>query len=364
MRTELVDPRRDPQATKSIWMELTRVAPHSYFLSWAWMETWLGTLPDYCDVKLAVAVCDGKPAIACFFGFRSVGRHGFVKSSACFLNETGFGDPDSLVIEFNGVLCRPNTASTPSHLLSAIEPGWDEIHVGRVEPSEWEHISVSGARVVVTRKVPSPFVDLAGITSLPDYFGKLSPNARHQLRRAYRLYEEAYGPVCLEVASNRTQAMDIYKELVALHQARWSAVGKKGAFSSTYFDEFHKMLIEQRFKTGEIQLLRIKAGSETIGCLYNFCYKGKVYCYQSGIRHHIDNRLKTGMICHAEAIAFNARAANQEYDFLGGSGQYKRTLATHARELSDFVIQRDSAQFKVERVLKELKHRLQGIRTP
>ena len=363
MRTELVDPRRDPQATKSIWMELTRVAPHSYFLSWAWMETWLGTLPDYCDVKLAAAVCDGRPATACFLGFRNVGRHGFVKSNSCFLNETGFEDPDSLVIEFNGVLCRPDTVLTASHLLSAIEPGWDEIHVRRVEPSEWEHISVTGASVFVTRTVPSPFVDLEGIVALPDYLGKLGSNVRHQIRRAYRLYEDDYGRVCLEVASNRAQAMDIYKELVALHQARWSAVGRKGAFSSAYFDEFHKTLIEQRFQAGDIQLLRIKAGSETIGCLYNFCYKGKVYCYQSGIRHHVDNKLKTGMICHAEAVVFNARVGNQDYDFLGGSSQYKRALATHARKLSDFVVQRDSKKFKVERVLKEIKRRLRPLRS-
>ena len=363
MRTEFVDPRRDPEATKSIWVELSGVSPHSYFLSWSWVETWLETLPDYCDVKLAVVVCDGKPAIACFVGFRKITRHGFVTSRSCFVNETGFEDPDSLVVEFNGVLSRPDTFSTASHLLSAIEPSWDEIHIRRAERGVWEHVSVPGTRVFVTRTVPSPFVKLAGITAVPDYLGKLSSNTRQQIRRAYRLYEDAYGPVYLEYASNHTQAMDIYSELVALHQARWIGVGKPGAFASKYFSEFHTTLIERCFKTGEIQLLRIKAGSETIGCFYNFCYKGKVYCYQSGVRHHADNRFKAGMLCDTEAIVFNARAGNQDYDFLGGSSRYKRTLATQARELSDVVVQRDSKQFKVERVLKDMKRRLHPLRS-
>src|SRR5262249_11154311 len=134
-------------------------------------------------------------------------------------------------------------------------------------------------QVRIDREVAAPFVELARVRAAGDYTALLSANTRSQLRRARKLI----GRCELEVARSDAHAADIYDELVALHTASWRTRGQPGAFADPWFARFHRTLIARRLGSGEIELLRLRAGGRTVGCIYNLIANGRVLFYQSGL---------------------------------------------------------------------------------
>ncbi|HEY6178199.1 MAG TPA: GNAT family N-acetyltransferase, partial [Kofleriaceae bacterium] len=141
----------------------------------------------------------------------------------------------------------------------------------------------------------------------------------------------------------------------------WAERGQAGAFLP-FVHRFHQRLIEQRFASGEIQLVRIRAGDATIGCLYNFVWLGEVAFYQSGLAYETDSKLKPGLVCHALAIDHAARAGHRCYDFLGGDSRYKQSLATDARELVWLRLQKPRLRFALEDAARTLRDRVRARR--
>lgn len=190
-----------------------------------------------------------------------------------------------------------------------------------------------------------------------DYLSLLSANTRAQIHRSCRLYGHPESLGC-EVASDPQSAIDIYHELIGLHQDTWANRNKEGAFFSDFMRQFHRQLIQSRFEHDEIQLIRIKCKNNTIGCLYNFVYRNNVYFYQSGIHYASDKQLKPGLITHVEAIQYNATAGHKTYDFLGGDSRYKMSLATHHNRLISVRLQKPLLKFRIENALKTFIHLL------
>ena len=97
-----------------------------------------------------------------------------------------------------------------------------------------------------------------------------------------------------------------------------------------------------------MQLLRVKSGSITVGCLYNFGHKGRVYFYQSGINYEMDEQLKPGLICQVEAIKYNANLGHAVYDFMAGDKRHRKSPSTHEGRLIWAMIQKPSFPFRAE----------------
>ncbi len=354
MRLELLDPRT-PEAA-AVWQELARECPHSYFLSPGWVRHWLSTLPPAADVKLAVIRDGTAPVAAAFLGHASVVRQRLFRSTAWLLNQTGDRALDQLYIEDNAFLIRPGGALSACELLAMLPGKWEELYLSGIDPR-----TPTGAllrevgepyQLLIANRIPAPYVDLAALRAQrKDYLAALGSNTRSQIRRSYKLYE-AQAPLRREVAANVAQALSIYAELVELHQQWWNGRGQRGAFANSYFDAFHRGLIERRFRAGELQLIRVRSGDTTIGCLYNFVWNGTVSFYQSGLRGEEDNRLKPGFICHAEAVRHNMEAGHAIYDFMASFDDYKLRMSTHQRELVWARIQKPRLKFAIERVLR------------
>lgn len=149
--------------------------------------------------------------------------------------------------------------------------------------------------------------------------------------------------------------MDIFNEMISLQQKVWVSRGKGGSSSNSFFYDFHKNIIEKRFVHGEIQLLRVKAGSENLACLNNLVYKKKVFAYQSGINYHSDSRFKPGVLAHLAAIVYNSKLGDISFDFLAGEDLYKKRLATDYYQLVWARIQKPFIKFHIENNLAKLK---------
>ena len=328
-----LDPWTDRAEVRRIWLALVDVCTPTYFLSWGWIETWLDTLPRW--VKLSLVVLDDEGA-AWFVGRRVVLHGGIVPSRALYLNQTGWPELDDLTIEHNAWLAR--SPMTLDDVLANMPGSWDEVVMSAMDALPIP----AGA---VSREVSCHVVDLQKVRAARDYLALLGSSTRSQIRRAIKLYEDR-GPVVVEAVETTPAALAAFDELVGLHAAAWRSRGEPSVFSGYLYD-FHRRLVAKRFAHGEIQLLRVRAGTTTIGSLYNFVYGGVVSYYQSGFAYEVDNKLKPGLVCHALAIAHNATAGHAIYDFLGSDARYKRSLATDAQRLTWLTIRKPRRRFAV-----------------
>lgn len=347
----------DPQI-ETIWRALEQTARPCFFLSWGWMETWLACLDADERPSLAV-VRDPAPVAAFFLAHRRERRHVAFPSRAVYVNTSGIPARDELCVEHNAILRAAESKLTFAEILELLdrEDGgrWDELFMPGVDRDELAQFGPVGSRyrMKIDREAPAPYVDLAKVRDTEGgYLSLLSSSTRGQLRRARR----KVSPLEIEIARDERHAMDIYNELVRLHGQRWHQRGEQGAFADPWFDQFHRRLIAHRLPHGEIQLVRVRSGAATIGCLYNFVYRGRVLFYQSGLERFADPHIKPGYLCHAAAIEHGAAAGLDVYDLLAGDARYKHSLATDETRLLWVHIQRHLTRFRIEDRLRDLKH--------
>jgi CelD/BcsL family acetyltransferase involved in cellulose biosynthesis len=359
---ELID-ARDSHAER-IWQSLEAHAQPSYFLSSGWIRNWLAALPAEDVPSLAVLVERGEPAAAFFLAQRRLRRNLVMSSTALYFNATGVPKLDELAIEHNGMLTAPGACRSLSSVLDRLPGEWDELYLPALDRYAFDDLGASSQlatryKVRIEREASAPFVDLELVRTVDGGYDALLPSStRTQLQRARSLF----GSVDLEVAMDERHAMDIYGELLRLHAKRWAARGMRGAFADPWFERFQRDLILDRLRHGEIQLMRIRAGDTTLGCFYNFVYRGRVTFYQCGLASFDDPQIKAGYICHATAIEYNALAGHSFYDLLGGQAKYKDNLATGSQRRVWLRVQRPLAKFSLEDGVKRWYDLLLGER--
>lgn len=354
------DPRVEP-----IWRALEAQAQPSYSLTWGWIENWLATLPAETRPALAVISNGGEPAAAFFLAQRRVRRKFVLQSNALYFNATGSPRHDEISIEHNGMLAAPGARRSLSGLLEMLPAEWDELHLPAIDRYAFDDLGASASPLVarykisMQREVAAPFVDLDAVRNVDGgYDALLHPSTRTQLNRA----RDIVGDLTFEVAETEDHAMDIYGELLRLHARRFAEHGLRGAFATSWFEQFHRRLILKRLPHGEIQLVRVSHHGQTIGCLYNLVAHGRVMFYQCGLAALDDPFAKAGYLCHALAIEHNARAGHAIYDLVGGRARYKDNLATGTSRLIWLRVQRPLARLSIGANVRRWKDMLLGPR--
>jgi len=326
---------KDFRHVQAEWRSLCISAKPSFFLSWEWIENWIRCIPKDISVFLVILSGDEIPKAAFFVGSPPV-KIPFVGLKRLYLNSTGIPSIDKLYIEYNTILVENNNQISIDDILSCLPFDWDEFVLPGLDAESFPGDVIESKIYpynVVMNKVVSPFADLFKVRDNEyDYLSLLSSNTRSQIRRSYRMYQKE-GDIELEVAETLEQAINIFAELVNLHQVSWQSRGKQGCFSSDFFLDFHMRLIKKNFLKGTIQLAKLCCGEKAIACLYNFIDNNEVYFYQSGLEVTENNKYKPGLMIHTEMIRYNSKRGLKIYDFLAGSSQYKKSLSTDKKQL-------------------------------
>jgi CelD/BcsL family acetyltransferase involved in cellulose biosynthesis len=306
------------------WRALEATADPGFFQSWSW----LGCLAEerYPDPVLLRATAGSRTLGLALFNRR--------RGRLC-LAETGEPARDALFIEHNAPLLA---AAAPAGLATAmLRAAWNTAGVRRLVLSgTTPELALAAGGVPLRAQCREvPHVDLAAIRAAGgDYLAALSSNTRYQLRRSARHYA-TLGALRLERAVTEAEALVWFDALIALHTATWRARGKPGAFADPFILRFHRTLIRQALPRGEIDLLRLSAGDQPVGYLYNFRLGGRVLAYQSGFESsHAGPHGKPGLTCHHFAVERALEAGDAIYDFLAGPDRYKRSLANAASQQS------------------------------
>ena len=309
------------------WRALERGAGEdglSFFRSW----TWMGCLAEERfpePVLLRARAGDGRT-----LGLALFNHH---RGRLC-LGESGDAALDAPFIEHNGPLLA-NEAG-PAVARALLHAAWRRggarrLVLGGVPPALLA--AMPGTALRLQRRL-APRVRLDEVRAAGgDYLATLSANTRYQLRRSARIYA-ARGALALRPAQEEGEALAWLEALAELHGQSWRRRGRPGAFADPFMRRFHRTLVARALGQGELELLRLTAGAEVVGYLYNFRLNGQVLAYQSGFSHEgADPHAKPGLTCHHLAVERALAAGDAVYDFLAGADRYKLSLANAALPL-------------------------------
>jgi hypothetical protein len=327
----------DAHLAGGLWQQIERqVGSGGLTCSWAWTETWLRHYGDLIPHRFVVGEKQGPCAIALIT--EGVGQYrGPFPVRTVHLGTAGEPDADTVRVEYNRLLVDP--ADRDAFLVGTIglvaESGLrcDELQLDGFPPDEVATLLNRESGFVADRRV----CHVADLRSIRDaggtVLGSLRSHTASKIRRSIRRLEEAHGPLRVEWAESREQGRHIFDEMLALHKARWEAVGSAGSFASPRSLGFHRDIVDRLFTQGGIVLTRVSAGEQTIGCDYGFVERNRVLSYQWGLAHFEDKRLSPGIVTGATVMQAALERGLDEYDWLAGDVLYKRELSTTAREL-------------------------------
>jgi CelD/BcsL family acetyltransferase involved in cellulose biosynthesis len=322
------------RAAQGIWEQLeARVAPSAGLAcGWRWTSTWLDHFGDVVPHRFLVAERQGTPVGAVLLTEGVGRRRGPFPVRTLHLGTAGEPHGEGVYVEYNRLLVDArDRAPFARAVIAAVhrQPRWDELRLDGFAPEDAEALRVAEPRLRPTR-LPCPVMDLDAVRADGGtVLDHLRGSVRWRIRRSMR----ALGPVDVEWASDPGTALEIFAELVALHQARWAAAGSPGAFASARVVAFHRDLIPAMLERDEVVLFRARAAGRTIGCLYGHVEDGRLLSYQSGFARFEDNRIKPGLAVHALCMEACLERGLSEYDLLAEADRYKQELASAEREL-------------------------------
>ena len=337
--------RSDRDAAEAVWTNLeAELSSDDLACSWAWTETWLASYGDAVDHRFVVGEQDDGPggiALVCAGTGR---RRGPFRLKSLHLGTAGEPPGSGVFVEYNRVLVRPAQRDAFAAALMGLlrdDASWHELALDGFAPEDAEPL-LRAEPGFITRSEPSPVLTLAALGE-GGAVGAVKSGTRRKVRRSM----EALGDLSTEWASTSDHALDILQELIELHQSRWRAAGKPGAFSDQRFIRFHSELIPRLLPERRVILFRVRAGSGTVGCLYHFVERKRALFYQSGFAVHEDRRITPGFVAFVLCMDECAKEGLVEYDFLAGDDRYKRDLATTTRELVWATLRRPALRWRL-----------------
>lgn len=342
----------DPEEFLARWSALyDRAANASFFLSPAWMRAWLEGAPATTQL-FAVEACDHNASV--LMGVVGCGprRPAFAGLKEARLHEFAEPASDAVYIEYNDFLAaRDGNELWRVKALEALtaEIGADVFVFRNVlEPlasALQAFAAAKGWRAQTLNEQPAYTVELAAVRRAGgDVINHLAGSLSAQVRRALRRYEER-GPISVRAAPADEWA-GAWRMMTELHAARW----KPGVFANDKLTAFHERL--RAAAPSACELLRVAAGGDMIGVLYNFIFADRVMNYQSGLRFEDDNQLKPGYVCHALACQHYLERGFDVYDMLAGGAEYKRRLGAQTDTLTSIALERPGLRNAIIKFLR------------
>lgn len=321
------------------WEELHRSrAEASPFLQFAWLRTWWD---EYGETYGA----GGLRIVTMWHDSRLVGalplymsRPGRLQARCLRFISTGEAEIEETCPDYLDLLSRPGFEAECADLV------WREIDRLEWDRLELLDLPVASAligsarrpgRARLTARGACPVADLTG--GFDAYLGRLSANSRQQARRLLREAQHAGARFELATADESRAAFD---DLIRLHQERWAADGRPGAFAAGRFVEFHRRLIREWLPEGRAVLGRFVLDNAPVAVLYGFI-TGRVFAfYQSGVQHESARLRSPGNAAHLLLMRELAGRGIEAYDFLRGAASYKERLATRENRLTAISVRR------------------------
>lgn len=162
-------------------------------------------------------------------------------------------------------------------------------------------------------------IELPG--SFEEYLQGLSAKERKKIGNLSRRLEGRY-EVRLSRCTNVEELPGYLETLFHLHQKRWQARGKPGAFANPERRCFYYRMAEEFLKRGWLVFWRLELDGIPVASQFGFQYRGTVYALQEGFDpdYSADS---VGYLLRSYSIRKLIEAGLRRYDFLAGQERSK-----------------------------------------
>ncbi|MBI3406767.1 MAG: GNAT family N-acetyltransferase [Planctomycetes bacterium] len=284
---------------------------------------------------------------------------------------------DGVCSEYLGVIAEKGFEAEVARTLAAdLHSGafgaWDEVVLSAMDGTAampellLREFEAQGLRAERKQSTSATFVTLPG--AWDEYLRSLGKKKRQGLTYALRDFQSWAGPDWQLVHARTPEQLEQGRQILKkLHNDRWQADGKSGAFASPRFDAFHEAVMPALLAEGRLDLIWLCVRGTPVAAHYHIAANGKTYFYQSGRECDVPAKLRLGIVMAALAIKEAIAAGISEFDFLGGEDAYKRQLARESRPIVQIRVARKCAVEKLRRftewgagLLRNVRRRLQA----
>lgn len=337
---------------EAIWCALeTEYGRPGLSCSWDWTRTWLEVYGADVPHGFVVGEHEGRQRAIALLTLDAASRPS-LRPRTLHIGTAGEPRGDTVAVERNRLLVAPDDKAAFARALVAFAKRsrrWQRLALDGFVPDDVAGLLAAEPGLIV-RIEESPVADLLASRD-GDVLSALSSSQRQRIRRALR----RFGRLETELAEDEPQAFGVLDELIALHQARWTAAGRPGLFASRRFTTFHRTMIRRLLPRREVVLFRVRRGDETVGCVYCLVEGKRVLFYVSGLRRYTDNRMNAALVVHALCMQACRERGLAQYDFLAPGDRYKHELSTGTDSLVWAEFYRRQPRPQAWRVLKQAR---------
>ncbi|MBL4884044.1 MAG: GNAT family N-acetyltransferase [Planctomycetaceae bacterium] len=344
-----------------LWRKLeSQFASFPLMCSADWTETWFNCYQETINTHFVAGFDGDKICGICLVTESTSHRIGPLTVRSLHLGTAGEANGESVCVEYNQILCEPRFESRFLLELQKFildKEDWDRVQLDGIpcgSDQVWPDFLHTKKSVRVRE---SRYFDLDHCRENgSDILAMLGKSTRSNIKRRIK----KLGEFEVQWAQTCEQAVDIFNELIQLHQQRWQNQGQPGAFASDRFTKFQKQLIEKLLPQQKVVLCRIKAGEQTVGCLYLLVDGRRMLDYVSGLAS-FESIPSSGLISHYLCMNEALNRGYQAYDFLVGDKRHKENLGKSSNQLQWVICERNRAIFGLRNMALQAKHLIKRI---
>jgi CelD/BcsL family acetyltransferase involved in cellulose biosynthesis len=248
--------------------------------------------------------------------------------------------------------------------LSEQRKQWDVLHLSALADTKTlDVLATSGEDWIpnLKKEMVAPYTTLPSDTE--KWMSSLSRNRRWKLRRNIKQLNEEFPDNWSIVRLCEPQELDEGLDiLVTLHQAKWEALDKPGAFHFGEWTTYYRELMHCFQNEGWLRLYRMDIAGKAATLLYMYHYRGRAYNQIAGLDETM-TEVPLGHVLTQHSIEEAIRDGVDEYSFMWGEEPYKYSFGAQNRiqQAFDLVINsRVQFQYKAVDFLRGVKTRMKN----
>ncbi len=372
LRVEVITDEDRWSDVEADWRALFRSSPTaSTVLRWEWLTSWWRNYgstygPDAGGLRIVALWMRDTLVGALPLYLRSAGTS--ASRDLMFLS-TGEAEYEETCADYMDLLYEPAyerscVDAVGTAFTSDILGTWDECSLigmrsGSALANLSERLSSCGLKVTLGEPADTVYSDLSG--GYDHYLEQLSSGFRKQERRMMRQIEQQ--GIAFDIPTEVGEADRALDDLILLHERRWGAKQKSGAFSSERFRTFHRDLVSNLVPQGLASVGRMSIDDKPIAVIYGFTCGTEFDFYQCGVDLEPEVKLDSpGIAVNLLLMKYLANKGIKKYDFLKGASWYKERLATGRDQITSLHIAKPSIKWVYREALKGVKRAAAQVR--
>ena len=318
------------RALGSRWDDLLqRSQADCLFLTWDWMDAWMGVYGSGVDWLVLIAEDSAgallgiAPMMVDALGTRLPAR--WIKRLTLLGQKA---DTSSEYLDWIILAGREEEIARAfcEHLFTQAAHRWDVLEFGIMRADSPVLPVLRCMFGEALWELPEPPAPVMALPATWDEF--MAARSSHYRRRYNKVRQRL--PTKRLVAGEDISVADGMARIRELNLGRWADQGS--SFRTERYCRFHAAVAERMHQKGRLMLVFLELEGAILCGRYDFAYAGKAWCFQGGWSPEWES-YSIGRVMMGEIMRCSIERGLTEYDFLAGKASYKDEWATGAQAI-------------------------------